>query len=86
MRTAEEIARLLDKAVRLDPEPAHFEYLAALVKVDYYEGHSLLVPEPSVDALLARASAKRPDRGELARIFDAVEVDDGMLRRIAIDA
>ncbi len=86
MSAAEEIARLLEKAVRLDPEPAHFEYLAALVKVDYYEGHGLLVPEPSVETLLARASAKKLDRGELARIFDAVEVDEGMWARIAIDA
>ena len=83
---AEEIAGLLAKAVRLDPEPAHFEYLAALVKVDYYEGHGLLVPEPSVESLLAKANAKEMDRGELARIFDAVDVDAGVWGRIAIDA
>jgi tetratricopeptide (TPR) repeat protein len=86
MSTAEEIAGLLSKAVRLDPASAHYEYLAALVKVDYYEGHGLLVPEPSVKTLLARARSKKLDRGELARIFDAVEVDEGVWGRIAIDA
>lgn len=86
MSTAEEIAGLLAKAVRLDRKAAHYEYLAALVKVDYYEGHGLLVPEPSVETLLARASTKELDRAELARILDAVEVDERMWGRVAIDA
>jgi tetratricopeptide (TPR) repeat protein len=86
MSIAEEIAGLLATAVRLDPGPAHYESLAAVVKLDYYEGHGLLVPEPSVETLMAKASTKHVDRGELARIFDAVEMDAGVWGRIAIDA
>lgn len=85
MSTAEEIGGLLAKAVRLDPAAAHYDYLAALVKVDYYEGHGLLVPDPQVETLLVNASTKHLDRGELGRILDAVEVDEEMLGRIAVD-
>jgi len=84
MRSAEEIGRLLQRAVRLDSGAAHFEYLAAIVKIDYYRGHGLLVPDPSIDELVARAQAKPLDRWELARIAESVDVEDSLWRQVGL--
>jgi tetratricopeptide (TPR) repeat protein len=81
MREAEGVSQLLERAASLDPESGHYDYLAAAVKVDYYEGHGLLVPSPSVEELADRLSTKHLDESELARIDHTVQLEPDIRAR-----
>lgn len=75
-RDAQRIGRLLDRAAQLDGRAGHHDCLAAVVKADFYEGHGLLVPPPSIDELRDRARRKGLDQGEVDRITTTVDIDE----------
>jgi tetratricopeptide (TPR) repeat protein len=81
MREAEGISQLLERAASLDPGSGHYDYLAAVVKADYYESNGLLVPSPSVDELTERLSNKHLDGGEVARIDNTVQIESEVRAR-----
>jgi len=73
----------LEEAGDLAPgrEPAHFLYLSALIKYDFYHFKGLKIRPPAIEELLLEARALPGDSGELGRLLDAVPVPPGPVRQ-----
>lgn len=56
-------------AVELDGDQAHFLYLWALVKQDYYPWNGLRIPPPPIEELLAAAGRARTDKAKLRHLM-----------------
>ena len=59
----------LDAALKIDPGEAHFYYLLALLKYDYYLTNGLRISPPTIDDLLVRAESATCRPAELEQML-----------------
>jgi tetratricopeptide (TPR) repeat protein len=73
------IERLLDAAIRLDASRAHYLYLLALVKYEYYLRNGLTASSPQIEDLLSNADQAEYSRSEIAHLFRHAPVAESPL-------
>jgi tetratricopeptide (TPR) repeat protein len=66
----------LSAAMYLDSNPAHFPYMSAIIKHDYYSNNGLSVPPPTISDLLQLAANREYDQWEIERALDSVTFRD----------
>jgi tetratricopeptide (TPR) repeat protein len=70
------IEELLGTARGFDPSKAHYDYLLAILKGDYYRANGLMVNAPTDIELIEEARTKQQDDNEVYRLFELVPVSD----------
>lgn len=74
---------VLKAAIQGSGNHAHYFYLWALVKYDYYTANGLRVPPPSIDDLLAQAGRAAFDTSEARHLLAHVPAyDNPIVQRI----
>jgi len=74
-----QIEAYVSSAMQLDGTRAKYNYLAAILKYDYYLANGLRVPDPSAEELLTEASTKDHEGDEVERLLDSVVLRDEAL-------
>ncbi len=74
-----QIEQYVNAAMQLDGAKAKYNYLAAILKYEYYVANGLRVPAPSPQELLAQATTKEHEQDEVDRLLDAVVLRDDAL-------
>ncbi len=74
-----QIEEYVNSAMQLDGTKSKYNYLAAILKYDYYLANGLRVPDPSAEELLKEASTKDYEGDEVERLLDSVILRDGAL-------
>ncbi len=74
-----QIEEYVSSAMQLDGTRAKYNYLAAILKYDYYLANGLRVPDPSAEELLTEASTKDHEGDEVERLLDSVVLRDEAL-------
>lgn len=83
MGEVQTVETYLNVAIKGSGNHAHYFYLWALVKYDYYTANGLRVPPPSIDDLLAQAGRAAFDASEARHLLAHVPVyDNPVVQRI----
>ncbi len=77
VRKAEDDLRV---AIDLDPDQAHFSYLWALVKQDFYPWNGLRIPPPPIEELLSAAGRARANRPQLRQLLESLPTSRNPVR------
>lgn len=76
------IEEYLNTAMQLDPTRAKFNYLAAILKYDYYALNGIRHQPPSWEALLVEARSKEHEPDETERLLESVLLRDEEFTRL----
>ncbi len=84
LSTVKLIEDFLATAVRLDNSQAHFYYLWALLKYDYYVLNGLRASPPSIDGLLDAAEKGVWSDSEIEQILRHIPVPDSPIKDLLL--
>jgi len=83
LQEARAVESNVSAAIELDPEPAKYYYLLAIVRQDYYRSNGLRPPSDSPETLLGLAESKEPETWEIERLLASLPLNDtALLSRI----
>ncbi len=89
MRTLDLVRKVEDDlrtAADLDSDQAHFLYLRALVKQDFYPWNGLRIPPPPIEELLSVAGRARKDEAKLRQLLVSLPTPRNPVREAIEDA
>jgi tetratricopeptide (TPR) repeat protein len=79
------IEEYLRAAIQLDSGQAHFLYLWALIKYDYYIANGLRSSSPTIEELLTVAQQGTFIQAEIQQMFNHIQIPDSPITEIILD-
>ena len=73
---AEGISQQLHMAIELDASCAHYYYLWALVKHDFYATHGFRIDSPDIEELVGHAESLPPDGPAIREMLECLPTMD----------